>query len=85
MYVLVSRLATRSPSLDLVWPESPHQPSTTAGQPGQLSPVSCRLVDLRGSRQDAVKEAWQLYTDRSTRAVGIAENPMITVDRQAKR
>jgi len=89
-FATVSRLATRSPSLDLVWPESPSQPSSTAGQPGQLSPTSSQFMtlsaaDLRVSRQLAVKLACRQYTDRSSRAVDVAENSVITVNRQAKR
>ena len=80
----------RSPSLDLVWPEAPQQPSTTAGQPGHLSPASDRYVllsasDLRVSRLLAVKQAWHLCSDRSSRAVGVGESPIITAERRAKR
>lgn len=80
----------RSPSLDLVWPESPIQPSTTAGQPGELSPTSVGFrsvsaANVHASRQLAVKQASRLYADRSSRLISVAESSMITVDRQAKR
>jgi len=89
--VLVDRSTlNRSPSLDLAWPESPHQPSTTAGQPGPLSPASCKFLslsaaDIQARRQVAVKQAWHLYNDYSSRVVGVTENRVITSDRQAKR
>jgi len=88
----MNRLATksRSPSLELVWPESPCQLSTTAGQPGRLSPASSRFVslsavNLQANRHLAVKQAWHLYATRSNRVVGVAENQRISVNRQAKR
>ena len=86
----MNRSSTRSPSLDLEWPESPTQPLTTAGQPGQLSPTSSRFislstVDRQAIRHLAVKQAWLLYANRNNRVVGNAEDPMIGVSRQAKR
>ena len=90
LFALMIRSTDRSPSLELVWPESPRQPTTTAGQPGELSPRSFQFLSLvaadqRAHRQVAVKQAWHLHTDRSSRSIGIAEKAVISIDRQAKR
>ena len=83
-------MVTRSPSLDLVWPESPSQPSTTAGKLGELSPSSSQFVaksatDARASRHLAVQQALHLYASRSSRAIAVTRDSVVNSQWLAKR